>query len=38
MGFHPAWKYREVHQLEFNQGRLVSEKDISSRLRKQELK
>jgi hypothetical protein len=29
MGFHPAWKYREVHELIFEKGRLVEEMDCS---------
>jgi len=27
MGFHPAWKYRVVHELAFEDGRLVKEAD-----------
>lgn len=29
MGFHPAWKYREVHELVFEKGNLVKETDRS---------
>lgn len=29
MGFHPAWKYREVHELVFEDGVLQSHKDCS---------
>ena len=29
MGFHPAWKYRVVHELKFRDGELVSEADRS---------
>jgi hypothetical protein len=29
MGFHPAWKYREVHELLFEKGRLVEARDCS---------
>ncbi len=32
MGFHPAWKYREVHELIFEQGRLVSAADKSEEM------
>lgn len=32
MGHHPAWKYREVHELIFEHGRLVSERDCSARM------
>ncbi len=31
MGFHPAWKYREVHELMFRDGALVQETDRSER-------
>jgi hypothetical protein len=30
MGFHPAWKYKEVFELTFENGRLVSEIDRSA--------
>lgn len=30
MGFHPAWKYKEVFELTFENGRLVSELDRSA--------
>lgn len=29
MGFHPAWKFREVHELIFDDGRLVEAEDRS---------
>jgi len=29
MGFHPAWKYREVHYFEFSDGLLTSHRDRS---------
>jgi hypothetical protein len=29
MGFHPAWKYLHVHELVFEQGRLVDARDAS---------
>ena len=29
MGFEPAWKYRLVHELLFEQGRLVQSRDVS---------
>jgi len=29
MGFHPAWKYQHVHELVFEQGRLVEARDAS---------
>ncbi|MCG8016209.1 MAG: hypothetical protein JAY97_08340 [Candidatus Thiodiazotropha sp. 'RUGA'] len=32
MGFHPAWKYEEVHELVFESGHLISESDLSSRM------
>jgi hypothetical protein len=32
MGFHPAWKYRTVHELVFERGRLTSQNDVSSQL------
>jgi hypothetical protein len=32
MGFHPAWKYREVIELVFERGRLVREIDRSERM------
>jgi hypothetical protein len=32
MGFHPAWKYREVHELIFNAGELVKETDRSAQV------
>ena len=33
MGFHPAWKYREVHELVFENGVLQSQKDCSQDLK-----
>lgn len=38
LGFHPAWKYQHVHELVFEQGRLVEARDASqdmARLRTQ---
>lgn len=32
MGFHPAWKYREVHELVFRDGELVQEADRSAQI------
>ena len=32
MGFHPAWKYREVHELIFEQGLLKSATDRSNQM------
>jgi hypothetical protein len=32
MGFHPAWKYEEVHELIFESGELISESDLSKRM------
>lgn len=32
MGFHPAWKYREVHELVFRDGALVQESDRSTQM------
>ena len=29
MGFHPAWKYLHVHELLFEQGKLVEARDVS---------
>lgn len=29
MGFHPAWKFRTVHELLFKEGRLTGSKDVS---------
>lgn len=44
MGYHPAWKFKEVHELVFEEGRLVEAHDCSDamarireRLRKQPL-
>jgi len=34
MGFHPAWKYREVHELIFNKGQLVTASDRSAEMAK----
>lgn len=33
MGFHPAWKYAEVHELRFEDGRLTSSEDVSAKMR-----
>lgn len=30
MGFHPAWKYEEVHELIFHKGKLKEKKDLSN--------
>lgn len=30
MGFHPAWKYRQVHQFEFSAGQLTAHRDRSA--------
>src|SRR5262245_37177060 len=32
MGFHPAWKYREVHELSFEDGRLVRAENRSDQM------
>jgi hypothetical protein len=32
MGYHPAWKYREVHELIFDKGRVVKEADRSAEM------
>lgn len=32
MGFHPAWKYREVHELIFHEGELVQQTDRSEQI------
>lgn len=32
MGFHPAWKYKTVHELVFENGQLVGAADLSSRM------
>jgi hypothetical protein len=32
MGFHPAWKYREVHELVFRDGELEQEADRSEQI------
>jgi len=32
MGFHPAWKYRKVHELIFRDGHLTSQRDVSNEL------
>lgn len=34
MGFHPAWKFRVVHELTFEDGRLVREVDCSKAMEK----
>lgn len=33
MGFHPAWKYKQVHELIFEDGQLVSEADVSKKMK-----
>lgn len=33
MGFHPAWKYKEVHELVFEKGKLTLESDVSERMK-----
>ena len=33
MGFQPAWKYEEVHELQFETGRLVATNDVSEKMR-----
>src|SRR5262249_28106356 len=32
MGFHPAWKYREVHELVFENGTLIQQADRSDEM------
>ncbi len=32
MGFQSAWKYREVHELIFQDGRLIEQRDVSARI------
>jgi hypothetical protein len=32
MGFHAAWKYRKVHELIFEAGRLISAADLSDKM------
>ncbi len=32
MGFHPAWKYREVHELIFDKGILTEAHDRSAKM------
>src|SRR5690606_3855616 len=32
MGFHPAWKYEEVHELIFERGKLISACELSSKV------
>lgn len=32
MGFHPAWKYEQVHELAFERGQLVDARDASEEL------
>jgi hypothetical protein len=34
MGFAPAWKFEEVHELRFEAGRLVSSRDESAEMRR----
>ena len=35
MGFAPAWKFEEVHELRFESGALVSSRDLSEEMRRQ---
>lgn len=32
MGFHPAWKFREVHELIFEDGKLIEKMDLSAKM------
>lgn len=32
MGFHPAWKYQHVHELLFDDGRLIEARDLSAEM------
>jgi len=32
MGFHPAWKHREVKRLTFEQGRMIEERGVSTQV------
>lgn len=32
MGFHPAWKYEHIHELEFDKGVLTKQEDVSRKL------
>lgn len=32
MGFHPAWKYKEVHELIFDEGKLKEKRNLSSKM------
>jgi len=34
MGYHPAWKFREVHELVFTEGRLTEQRDVSAAMEK----
>lgn len=34
MGFHPAWKYKEVHELTFEEGKLVKSQNFSKQMQK----
>ncbi|BDZ71293.1 hypothetical protein GCM10025861_18100 [Methanobacterium petrolearium] len=31
-GFHPAWKFEEVNELIFHDGKLTEKKDVSDKL------
>ena len=33
MGFHPAWKYRNVHELLFDNGKSIKATDVSNRIK-----
>ena len=32
MGFHPAWKYRDVLKLTFERGRLIDKRDVRAEM------
>ena len=32
MGFHPAWKYRRVHELQFIDGQVAATEDLSEQM------
>jgi len=32
MGFHPAWKYRDVREVRLEEGRLVGDQDLSAKM------
>ncbi len=33
MGYHPAWKYEKVHELIFENGLLIEDRDISAKMK-----